>query len=1028
MTSTNHNNDFNFDDIINTLLKNKNIDQNNNNEEEEYKQEKKHMEKLKYLINDSSSDDEEQNIQDNVQNLFSDCDSDKESNDNNSDSDSEKEETDEENVENNLNSETNNKETIKNEKNDYEIPDFLLGEDIIGIDLGTTNTCVSIWKDGCAEIIPDEFGNKLIPSCVAYTNKNRYIGYDAKKQKDINIKNVFYEVKRLIGRKINNKYVQREKELLSYDIISDDNNNILLKSDTNKTFTPEEISAAILSKAKYIASDYLKKKITKCVITVPAHFNDGQRQATKDAAQIAGLECIRIINEPTAAALAYGLLERTKNSNNKNRNILVYDFGGGTLDVSLLNIDNGIFTVLGSSGNMRLGGSDFDTCLIEYCIKRFAKQNPDFKLDKLQAISLQKLRNSCENAKQLLSTVTETYIAVKDFYDNKDLYFKITRQDFEALCRDLFLLCIKPVDDVLKSSDISINKIDEVILVGGMTRTPKIRELLKIKLNKEPNCTINPDEAVAAGAAIQAYLLSHPDNPFSESVTLLDSIALSLGVETIGGLMSTIIKRGETIPVTGRKIYSTDKDYVKNVKIKVFEGERRLTKDNFCVGEFVLSGITPQPRGIPEIDVMFNIDVNGIINVTATDKKTKQKSSMFVTSNKGRLNQNQINMLIEESLEFEIRDELEKRKKWMHYEIEDMCSSILINIKSKLIKITDTDREIIKDDINKIIKWLKEKPYQERDDEEFEEITQKIKKKYTILIIKGNLDNDDDKIKSLGNKNITATGIYEDDEEENEKNAVFEKIEEDEMGFKGLTDPEKNELKNLRKSINELCYSIIDITTNKNINLSQHHINELKQYIDETLIWISIRSKITKNEYIEKIKEINNNCDQIFDHYKESGQNIFINKQEDLNKKEELEKLCFIIKIMIEEGAFPIKEKYINKLENTIDEILDWVIGKNDTQHEINEDFYNECELKINYINGLCNDLHNQMQGININDNIDIFGNNRIILPEHSELNNNMDDDDDDENEKGGTSIISILQKKKNDVIEKLIIEASNED
>jgi heat shock protein 1/8 len=1023
MNNINCDDDFEFDDIINTLSKNKkNIE--NNDDKNEYIQEKKHMEKLKHLIDNNSDESDEEQEKINNKNLFSDSESEPEVKSNSDDSE-ENEDEDE-----NINLEINNESKKKTDNVDYEIPECLLGEDIIGIDLGTTNTCVSIWKDGCAEIIPDEFGNKLIPSYVAYTNKNRYIGNDAKKQKDINIKNVFYEVKRLIGRKIDNKYVQREKELLSYEITSDDNKNILLKSELNKSFTPEEISAAILTKAKNIASEYLKKKINKCVITVPAHFNDGQRQATKDAAQIAGLECIRIINEPTAAALAYGLLERTKNSNNKIRNVLVYDFGGGTLDVSLLNIDNGIFTVLGSSGNMRLGGSDFDTCLIEYCIKRFARQNSDFELDKLHALSLQKLRTSCENAKQLLSTVTETYIAVKDFYENKDLCFKITRQDFEALCRDLFLLCIKPVDDVIKSSDIPINKIDEVILVGGMTRTPKIRELLKIKLNKEPNCTINPDEAVAAGAGIQAYLLSHPDNPFSESVTLLDSIALSLGVETIGGLMSTIIKRGETIPVTGRKTYSTDKDYVKNVKIKVFEGERRLTKDNFCVGEFVLSGITPQPRGIPEIEVMFNIDVNGIINVTATNKKTKEKSSMYVTSNKGRLNQNQINILIEESLEFEIRDELEKRKKWMHYEIEDMCSSILINIKSKLIKISDSDRDVIKDDIHKIIIWLKEKPYQERDDSEFEEIMQKIKKKYTILIVKGKHDDDEDNVKSVDNKNITATGIYEDEEDENEKNAVFDKLEEEELGFRGLSNPEKEELKNLRKSINELCYSILDITSNKNINLSQEHINELKEYIDDTLLWINIKEKITKNEYIEKINEINNNCDKIFEHYKEAGKDIFNNKQEDLNKKDELEKLCYIIKIMIEDGAFPIKEKYLNKLENTIEETLDWIIEKNDKQNEINEineKFYNECNIKINFINELCNELHNQMQGVNINNKVDIFGNDRIIIPEQNS-NDNNDEDFEENNEKGGTSIISILQRKKKDVIEKLIIEANDVD
>jgi molecular chaperone DnaK (HSP70) len=1052
----NDNFNFNFDDIIKTLSENKKKESNitNINEQEEYNQEKQHMEKLKYLDpckEDSDSDSENENEKkllfsnDNNDNnksktkyeSDSDLDSDSESN---SDSKSESD-CDKEDINNNENQENANAENINV---DYEIPEQLLNEDIIGIDLGTTNTCVSIWKDGCAEIIPDEFGNKLTPSYVAYTNKSRYIGHDAKKQKDINIKNVFYEVKRLIGRKYDDKYVQRERELLSYDIISDEHKNILLKADiksenntnidslrTNyKLLTPEEISAAILTKAKQIASNHLKKRITKCVITVPAHFNDGQRQATKDAAKIAGLECIRIINEPTAAALAYGLLERTKNSKNNNRTIMVYDFGGGTLDVSILNIDSGIFTVLGSTGNMRLGGSDFDTCLIEYCIKRFSKSNKDFNLEKLSAVSLQKLRTSCENAKQLLSTVTETHIAVKDFHNGVDLFYKITRQDFENLCRDLFLLCIKPVNDILKMTNISDDKIDEIILVGGMTRIPKIRELLKIKLKKEPNCTINPDEAVAAGAAIQAYILSHPDNPFSESVTLLDATALSLGVETIGGLMNTIIKRGETIPVTGKKIYSTDSDYVKSVKIRVFEGERRLTKDNFCVGEFILNDITPQPRGIPEIEVMFNIDANGIITVTATNKKTNKKSSMLVTSNKGRLNQNQINMLIEESIELEIRDELDKRKKWMHYEIEDMCSSILINIKNKMIKISENDKIIIKDDINKILSWLKEKTYDERDDQEYDDMLQKIKKKYTVLVIKGKY-NEDDNVKSLDNTNINATDIYDNNNNDviREKDALFEELEEEELGFKGLSDPEKEELKELRKSVSNLCYSILDLTSSENINLSKEDIEDLKDYIDDTLLWMHIHDKIKKEEYVDKINEINKNCDRIFEHYKEIGVNIFgENKFEkaigNKNKKDELENLCYILKIMIEDGAFPLKSKYLQNLQNTIEDTLNFIYDynkeNNEENNKENNNFYEICDKKINYINDLCNELHTKMQGININEQVDIFGNERIIIPEKSETDA---DDPNQENEEKGISIISIMQRKKQDVMDKMILE-----
>lgn len=1010
------NDDF-FSNIINVLSKNK----ENKDSQEELKKEKEHIEKLKYINNYEKKD----NIQDiKNTNLFE---SESKSN-SESESESNSESESESNSESNSESESEKKQEKENNcqethnPEDYDIPDLLLNEDIIGIDLGTTNTCVSIWRDGCAEIIPDEFGNKLTPSYVAYTNKNRYIGHDAKKQKDINIKNVFYEVKRLIGRKIDDKYVKREKELLSYDITCDENKNILLKPDIKegKFFSPEEISASILSKAKQIASEYLKKKITKCVITIPAHFNDGQRQATKDSAKIAGLECIRIINEPTAAALAYGLLERTKFGINKEKTILVYDFGGGTLDVSILKIDNGIFTVLGSSGNMRLGGSDFDTCLIEYCIKRFARNNRDFELNKLSAISLQRLRTSCENAKQLLSTVNETFIAVKDFYDSKDLCYMITRDEFEKICRDLFLLCIKPVSDLLKSINIHDDMIDEVILVGGMTRMPKIRDLLKIKLKKEPNCSINPDEAVAAGAAIQGYLLSHPDNPFSESITLLDATALSLGVETIGGVMNTIIKRSETIPVTKKKNYSTDKDYVKNVKIKVFEGERRLTKDNFFVGEFVLNGLVPQPRGIHEIEVMFNIDANSIITVTATNKKTKEKSSMFITSNKGRLTQNQINLLVEESMDFEIKDEFEKKKKWNHYEIEDICSSILINIKNKNIKLSEQDKILIKNDIDVVLKWLKEKSYDEREQQEYDDVIDKIKKKYTLLIIKNKIE--DDEISANNQNKVISTDIYDEDENnKQDENLLFEKLEENEMGFKGLSDQDKEELKELRKSISGLCHSVMELTYNENIALTKEHIDDLRDYLDDTLLWLHVHEKIKKEEYIDRLNEINKNCDKIFDFYTKEGifkkNNISKNIN---NKKDELENLCYVIKIMIEDGAIPnCQKKFLDRLENKVDESLNWIY---ESENICSDEFYKECEDKINAINEISNELNNKTQGIN--DNINIFENREIIIGEDNNEDYDedyKDNDKDDEIENKGISIITIMKNKRNKIMEKII-------
>jgi molecular chaperone DnaK (HSP70) len=840
-------------------------------------------------------------------------------------------------------------------------------ENVIGIDLGTTNTCVSIWRNGCAEVIPDEFGNRTIPSFVAYTNKNRYIGYDAKNQKDINIKNVFYEVKRLIGRKINDKFVEQEREYLSYDIVGDNNNNILLKPDISgdKLFTPEEISASILSKAKIMATNYLKSQITKCVITVPAHFNDGQKHATKDAALIAGLDCVRIINEPTAAALAYGLLERTKTQKCRLKRVLVYDFGGGTLDVSLLSIDGGIFDVLATAGNTKLGGSDFDNMMIDYVLKKFKYLNKSFDEAKLSALSLQKLRTSCEQAKQLLSSVMETHVAVKNFYENKDLCYKITRSQFESICSPLFLLSQKCVNDILNDTHYDVDDIDEVILVGGMTRVPKIRELLKLKFKKDPNCTINADEAVSIGAAIQGYILFHNDEPFSESIALLDTTALSLGVETVGGIMDTIIKRGELMPVSKTKKYTTEEDYAKSVIIRVYEGERTLTKDCFFVGEFELVGIDPVPRGIPEIEVEFNIDVNGIVSVSATNIKNKSKSSMTVTSNKGRLSNDKIKELIEEANKMAIYDELEKRKKNWHYEIGDMCSNVTYNIKNKLINLSETNVKLVEEDIQRILNWVNEKEYYQREDEEYIEMREYVMKKYTMLIVKGSTD---DNLKCVNNnkdkENVTA--IYDDEEDEKEIENIFEKLENDEMGFDGMNDPEKDELKELKKTINTLCHDMMSLICENNINMEKEHILELRDYMDDTLMWLHIHHKTTKQEYIDKLNEINKSCDKIFEYYSNNNVNIF---KEDIytakTKREELENMCFGIKITIDDNYGTINHQNINKINEFVTETINWLyeINNNDSDNSTNDILYEE---KINKLNELSNDLYAYCQGLDL--------------------------------------------------------------
>ena len=550
-------------------------------------------------------------------------------------------------------------------ENNYNEDKFNKDENIVvGIDLGTTNSCVGVWRNNNLEIIPDEFGNNTIPSFVGYTKVNKYVGINAKNQKELNPKNVFYEFKRLIGKKIN--AVENDKEFFNYDLVPDEENNVNVITDYGLVITPEELSSNILIKLKEMASKYLKNDIKKAVITVPAYFNDSQRQATKDAAKIAGLECIRIINEPTAAALTYGLLNKSLSKKvNESINVIVYDLGGGTLDISLLTITDGLFEVKASVGNTHLGGIDFDNKIISYCINYFKKDNKIEKLDNLSSLSYQRLKRACENAKKILSVSLKTNIIVQNFYEDKDLILTLTRERLNYICKDLLILALKPLEDILESAELGKEDINEIILVGGMTRMPQIIDNVKKFFNgKEPNCSMNPDEVVAAGAAIQAFILSHDDDPFSENITLLDIIPLSLGIETIGGVMNFLVPRNTIIPITKKRIFTTDSDYDKSVVIKVYEGERKMTKDNFLVGEFELEGIEPAPRGIARIEVKFNIDINGIITVSAediTDKdKLSVKKSITITGNKGRLKPEQINKLINEAREFEIKDRILK--------------------------------------------------------------------------------------------------------------------------------------------------------------------------------------------------------------------------------------------------------------------------------------------------------------------------------------------------------------------------------
>lgn len=900
-------------------------------------------------------------------------------------------------------------------------------EIIIGIDLGTTNSCVGIWRNKNLFIIPDEYGNKSIPSYVAYTNKSRYVGRDAKNQLDLNPKNVFYEVKRLIGLKYSDKQVDKIKKLLSYEITNTENDNIEIVAEARdgKRFTPEEISASILAKLKNTASNYLKKKISKAVITVPATFTDAQRQATRDSAIIAGLECVRIINEPTAAALAYGLMNasnyRKQEGNTDPIKVMVYDFGGGTLDISVLEIEDQCFSVIATAGNTHIGGADFDNRLMSYSIGVFKSKNRINEITDISSLSLQNLRLSCENAKKILSLNNKAYIAVKNFYDEKDLVVSITRNDFEKICADLFIIAMKPIDDVLNELSFSVDDIDDIIIVGGMSRMPAILNRIEMKFKRKPNCTINPEEAVAAGAAIQAYMLSHTEDPFSNELTLFDVTPLSLGVEIVGGIMDTLIPRNTIIPYEVDRMYTTDTDYETSVLIKVFEGERKMTVDNIFVGEFELTGIPAEPRGVPEINVTFNIDSNGIVTVTAelqeyeeenkseSDSFEPIKNSIIVKTNNGRLSQREIERLIIEAKEQESRDEIERSLKSLHYEIDDLASNVLLNLKNPNFKLSDNEKEIIRLDIDRILGWLKEKKYSQRSIEDYKEVLDRMKNRYGVLIIKGKLGDETYEANIEKDAILKTSNIFDDEQDEKEASKIFETFEEEKLGTSGLSDPDKAELKEFRKSTFDLCYSVFEVIESDLLNINNADRKELKDFIDDILLWLHTHEKISKNEYKEKIDEINETCDKLINEYSKDNSKLF--KDEKLvenvkNKKDELETLCFTMKIMIDDDKIPIKRKYL-------DELYEYIVSSIDFVYKIetmNEDSEKECLDRIEKINEMSRDISNKMQNINLSKESEVIRKPIIV-----------GNDEPDKETDGGTSIMFLVQKDVEKDIQNLI-------
>jgi len=875
-------------------------------------------------------------------------------------------------------------------------------EIIIGIDLGTSNSCCSYWDDDHYVMIPDENGNFLFPSIITFDDKDNIYSCNEAKKHIIN-NNYFYETKRLIGRNFSDEFIQKEKKYLTYDISTDETDKIFIsKTINNKTFklTPEEVSSYVLSSIKQSAEEFLKQEIKECVITVPAYFNEAQKQATRNAALIAGLDCKMILCEPVASAFAYGIIHKD------NYTILVYDFGGGTLDVSLLRIKDNVFEVVETSGNMHIGGLDFDKIIFNYCISVFKQNNKNFNFKKLSNLKQKELLSKAEQAKKELSDKLNTIIKIDNFYENKKLLINLTRSKFEELSNQLLLISMTPINKIFENKTLNIEDINEVILVGGMTRMPMIQQNIKNYFNKQPNTSMNPDYIVGIGAGIQGYLLSNPDAELSQSIILLNTTALSIGVEVQNEFMDVLIPRSTIIPYECKRTYTNQKEDDK-INIKLFEGERKLTKDNFLIGEFSIQ-VKPQPPGTHKICISIKIDLDNKILVSATNLLNGESKELIINVKDKQLSKDEIKQIIENANKYKIQDKMNKKMKKNYND--------LMNILNTIDKNQDKLKELNIDfDIN-VIKEIKSSinSYTLKDLKECIELLKPIA---TMIITKDTnlkIDYSDikDNLTSINGNIIEknkGSSVYQDDKISGEKEInIDDNIESEDNG---------ELIKNINK-LEDYCTSIIeyldDIIDNNEIIESENNEEKFKSSFQNNLLKVDyfennkkykkeIKQLIKKKEKLlcstiltddddlnDEINEINSKINQL------ENQIVKINEKKE--NEEEKKKITLI--------------KSKNELYDYINNILLYLHISNDLSNENINKILNDIENKYNDFMTLYNKINN----ISKYDELIILCNSLLNVLNADETNNVL-------TEELKETINNVLSKQKEDFNDKQIDE-----